>query len=73
MDPDTLFVLGLFLGILSVPSMVSAWSEGHVPRVASVVAILAGALMVWAHSQKAGGYTFDEIPHLIVKVVGKFI
>lgn len=73
MDPDTIFVVGLFLAIMSVPSMVSAWSDGHVPRVASVVAILGGAMMVWAHSQQIGGYTFDEIPHLIVKVVGKFI
>ena len=73
MDPDTVFVMGLFIAIFSVPSMVSAWSDGHVPRVASVVAILGGAMMVWAQSQKAGGYSFDEIPDLIVKVAGKFI
>ncbi|MEZ5673798.1 hypothetical protein SAMN06265173_106150 [Thalassovita litoralis] len=73
MDPDTVFVMGLFIAIFSVPSMVSAWSDGHVPRVASVVAILGGAMMVWAHSQKVGGYSFDEIPDLIVKVAGKFI
>jgi hypothetical protein len=68
-----MFVLGLFLAIMSIPAIVSAWSDGHVPRVASVVAILGGGLMLWAHSQQVGGYSFDEIPHLIVKVVGKFI
>ncbi|WP_319825088.1 hypothetical protein [Thalassovita sp.] len=73
MDPDTIFVVGLFLGIMSVPSMVSAWSEGNVPRVAAVVAILGGAMMVWAHSQQVGGYKFEEIPGLVVKVIGKFI
>jgi hypothetical protein len=73
MDPDTLFVLGLFLGIMAIPSIVSAWSDGHVPRVASVVLILGGALMLWAHSQQVGGYTIEQIPRLIVKVVGKFI
>jgi hypothetical protein len=73
MDTDTLFVLGLFLAIMAIPSIVSAWSDGHVPRVASIVLILGGGLMVWAHSQQVGGYSFDEIPSLIVKVVGKFI
>lgn len=73
MDPDTVFVMGLFIAIFSVPSMVSAWSDGHVPRVASIVAILGGTMMVWAQSQKVGGYSFDEIPDLIVKVAGKFI
>jgi len=73
MDPDTVFVMGLFVAVFSVPSMVSAWSDGHVPRLASIVAILGGIMMVWAHSQQIGGYSFDEIPDLIVKVIGKFI
>lgn len=73
MDTDTIFVMGLFIATFSVPSMVSAWSDGAVPRVASIVAILGGGMMVWAHAHKIGGYHFDDIPHLIVKVIGKFI
>lgn len=73
MDTDTVFVMGLFIAIFSVPSMVSAWSDGHVPRVASIVAILGGGMMVWAHSQQVGGYKFDEIPDLIIQVIGKFV
>ena len=29
--------------------------------------------MLWANSLKVGGYAFDDIPHLIVQVVGRFI
>jgi hypothetical protein len=73
MDTDILFVLGLFLSVMSVPAIVSAWSDGRVPRVASVVLLLGGGLMLWANSLKVGGYAFDDIPHLIVQVVGRFI
>lgn len=72
MNPDTVFVMGMFIAVFSVPSMVSAWSDGHVPRVASVVAMLGGGMMVWAHTQKPGGYRFDDVPDLIVRVVGQF-
>ncbi|WP_420569307.1 hypothetical protein [Thalassovita sp.] len=73
MDPDVIFVLGLFIAIMAIPSIVSAWSDGAVPRVASVMLILGGAMMVWAHSHHVGGYRFNDIPDLIIRVVGKFI
>ena len=73
LEMDTLFVIGLFIVVMAVPSIVSAWSDNEVPRVAAIVLILGGGMMVWAHTHKPGGYHFDEIPHLIYKLVAKII
>ena len=72
MDPDTLFVLGLGLCVLSIPAVVSAFAKGDPPRLAAVVLVFAGALVVWAISNKPGGYPINEIPQVVVKVVRSF-
>ena len=36
MDPDTVFVFGLVLGVLSIPAVVSAISDGRAPRAVEV-------------------------------------
>jgi hypothetical protein len=70
MDADTTFVISLVLGILSVPAIVSAISDGRTPRVATVVVMLAGGLMVYAINEKEGGYSFGDIPKVIYRVIG---
>jgi hypothetical protein len=61
MDPDLMLVVGILLGVLSVPSILSAFSEGRAPRAASIVLLIGGTLLVLALTQKPSGYTFDEI------------
>ncbi|MBS0125502.1 hypothetical protein [Thetidibacter halocola] len=73
MSPDVLLVTGLVLAVLAVPSMVSALSDGRAPRIAAVVAIAAGGLMVYAINQKPGGYTLSEVPTVFFRVVGGLI
>lgn len=73
MDPDLSLILGLILITLSIPSLMAAFSEGHAPRVASIVVIAGGALMVWAITQKTGGYSLLEIPDIFVRVVARFV
>ena len=73
MDPDLALILGLVLGILSIPSIIAAFSEGHAPRVAALVIVAAGALVVYAIQSRPGGYSIMEIPDVFVRVVARFI
>ncbi len=73
MDSDLSLIIGLVLIVLSIPSIMSAFSEGHAPRIASIVIIAGGALVVWAITQKPGGYSLLEIPDIFVRVVARFV
>ena len=73
MDPDLLLVIGLILGVLSVPSIISAFSEDRAPRAASIILLIAGVLVVVALNSKGGGYTFAEIPQTFLNVVGRYL
>ena len=44
MDADLYLVLGVFMAILAVPSLLSAYSEGRAPRVGAIFALAAGVL-----------------------------
>ena len=72
MDPDTFFVIGLALGVLSIPAVVSAISNGERPRIATITLMIAGGLIVWAISSKPGGYPIESIPKVVAKVVSNF-
>ncbi len=61
------------MAVFSVPSILSAFSEGRAPRVAAFTIIASGALVVWAISQKPGGYALNEIPDVFVRVIARFI
>lgn len=73
MDNDLLLVIGLVLGGFSIPSIVSAMSDGRAPRVATIVVVLSGVMVVYAISNKPGGYDINEIPEIFVNVVGRYI
>lgn len=73
MDPDLAFIIGIILAVFSVPSIMSSIIEGHAPRVAVFTIILGGVLILWAISDKPGGYRFQDIPDAFVRVVGKYL
>lgn len=73
MDPDLALIIGLILGVFSIPSVMSAFSEGRAPRVGAFTMIAACALVLWALSKKPGGYAIVDIPDVFVRVVAKFI
>ncbi len=73
MDPDLLFIIGLILAVFSVPSILSAFSEGRAPRVAAITIVIAGALVVWAIKENPDGYSFKEIPDTFVRVVARYL
>ncbi len=73
MTPDLILVLGIVLGILSVPAIVSAISDRRPPRVAAIVLLVAGCLVVWAIQEKPGGYSLRDVPNAFVQVIGQVV
>lgn len=72
MDPDLLLVIGLILGVLAIPSILSALSDGRAPRAASIVVLIAGVLVIVALQTKGGGYTVTDIPQAFYSVIGRY-
>ena len=70
MDADTTFVIALVLGVLAIPAIVSAVSDGRTPRVATIVIMIAGGLMIYAINEKEGGYRISDVPKVVYKVIG---
>lgn len=71
MDTDLMLVTGIILGVLSIPSMLNAFSDGRAPRAAAVVVMIAGGLIVLATQNHSGGYSPSELPHVFSKVFGR--
>lgn len=73
MDADLAMASGLVLGVFSVPSLLSALSEARKPRVGALVLVIAGGMIIWAISQKPGGYTLAELPAVILDVMARYL
>jgi len=72
-DPDLIFVIGLIVGILAVPALLSAFSESRAPRAAAIMIMIAAGLVAIAVIQKPGGYTLNEAPEILFSVVGRIV
>ena len=73
MDADLMLVIGLVVGVFSIPSVMGAIADGRVPRAASIAILVSGGLIATAVNQKPGGYRVDQIPDVFVEVVGRYI
>ncbi|MBO9466907.1 hypothetical protein TRP8649_00994 [Pelagimonas phthalicica] len=72
MDPDTTLIAGLVMAVFSLPAIISAFSDGRTPRVAAIVMVIAGGLVIYALNTKQGGYRMQDIPEVFFQVVAKF-
>jgi hypothetical protein len=73
MDTDLVLTLGIVLLILTIPSLLSSWVEGRIPRLGLVTLIASLAMIVTAEMYKPGGYSANEVPGVMVDVFGKMI
>ncbi|TAG26246.1 MAG: hypothetical protein EAZ40_04730 [Rhodobacterales bacterium] len=71
MDTDLVLTVGIVLLALTVPSLLSAWVEQRVPRVAAVMAIASMGMIVGALMTRPGGYAFSEVPSVMLGVFAR--
>lgn len=68
-----MFVVGAVLAALAIPSILSAYSENRAPRVAAILLLIGGALLVMAISGHPGGIAISEVPYIFFRVIGRYI
>lgn len=68
-----MLVIGIFLIVLTVPSIFGALSDGRAPRAATILIMLGGGLIAFAVHQKPAGYTFAEVPGVFSRVLSQVI
>jgi hypothetical protein len=73
MDPDLAMAIGMVLAVFSLPAVLSALSDRRAPRVAMFTILGAGGLILWALSNKPGGYSLSELPKLLIEVIARYI
>ncbi len=73
MDTDLFLVIGIVIGALAIPALLSGWVEGRVPRAGLVMVLVGGVLIATALSQRPRGYSFSEIPDVFFSVIGRYL
>lgn len=73
MDPDVALTLGLIIGVFSIPSIVSAFSDQRAPRASAVTILIGGALILFAVVTKPTGYSIEQVPNVFFDVIARII
>lgn len=73
MDSDLLLVFGLFLALLSIPALISAFSSDRPLRGGIALAAVGGAMIVAAYIGKPESYRPEEIPQVILSVIARVV
>lgn len=73
MSHDQILVIGIIICALAIPSLLAAYSESRPPRAGAIMVLIGGVLLTYALTQKAGGYRFEQIPHIFVQVIADVI
>ena len=60
-ENDLALVIGIVLAVLSVPSLLNAWTEGRAPRFGALIGLTGVVLIGIAASRNPGGYGFEDI------------
>ncbi|WP_415183330.1 hypothetical protein [Phaeovulum sp.] len=69
MDSDVVLVLGIIIGALSIPAVISAFSDSRPPRAAIIAVVVSGGLILGAIVTKPGGYSAGQIPEVFTRVI----
>lgn len=68
-ENDLALVIGMVLAVLSIPSLLNAWTEGRVPRFGALIALTGVVLIGIAAARNPGGYSIDEILPTFARVI----
>jgi len=72
MNTDLIFVAGVLVAAVSIPSIVTSFIDQRSPRAGAIGVLVGGGCVVFASMNKVGGYALNDVPELIVEVIGKF-
>lgn len=73
MNNDLILILGIIIGVLAVPSLISAFSSSRPPRTALILFVIGGGMISWAIIQQPNTYSFANLPDVFVRVIGRII
>jgi len=73
MNPDYFLVVGIILAGFSVPSILSAITDGRAPRASALTILIAGGMLLYAIQTKPGGYTLNDVPTAFARVFGEYL
>ena len=73
MDTDLILVIGMLFCALAIPSLLAAFSESRPPRTGAIMVLIGGVLLTVALTQKPSGYTFAEIPDVVMQVIARML
>ena len=73
MDPDIALTLGIIIAAFSIPSILSALSDSRAPRASALTVLIGGGLILYAIQTSPGGYTLDQVPEVVIRVIGQFM
>lgn len=72
-DPDLIMIVGIVVAALSIPSIISAFSESRAPRLGIILIVTGAAMVAWSINAKPGEFSFEEIPDLFITVLGRYL
>jgi formate-dependent nitrite reductase membrane component NrfD len=73
MDTDLVLTLGIVLLVVTLPSLLSAWVEGRAPRVGAIMLVASLGMIVAAVIYHPVGYAINEVPGIMVGVIGRMV
>ncbi|MEZ5911696.1 MAG: hypothetical protein R3D84_05215 [Paracoccaceae bacterium] len=73
MQADQFLVLGIILLGLAFPSLLNAYSQSRAPRLAMMLAVAGGILIVLAVRDRPSGYTLEEVPRVFARVFNELV
>jgi hypothetical protein len=72
-DPDLFLTIGVVLGVLTIPSLLSAWTDGRTPRFGAIMVFVAVIMVAVAANNKPTGYQISDVPTIMLNVVSRYI
>lgn len=73
MDTDLALIIGLVVAGLTIPAIMSAFSDRRSPRAPMVTILIAGGLILYAALTKPGGYEVSQIPDVFFEVLSRYL
>ncbi|TQV70339.1 hypothetical protein [Aliiroseovarius halocynthiae] len=70
---DNFFVVGLFVIVLSVPTIMGALRRGDAPRIPAIMFLMGGGLVALAVSAKPDRYSLGTIPQVVDAFVNRWM